>query len=132
MLIPPYRSSHRPIPLLQQLPNLRMVQLLTAGADEWAPHVPEHVILSTARGAHAAPVSEWVLSAILCLYRQWSALVRYQDQGVWAHRRVDVDTLAGKRVLIVGAGSIGTAVAEKFRPFGATPTHSWPTCRTAD
>lgn len=62
-----------------------MVQLLTAGTDEWAPHVPEHVILSTARGAHA-------------------------------------DTLAGKRVLIVGAGSIGTAVAEKRRPFGATPT----------
>jgi phosphoglycerate dehydrogenase-like enzyme len=122
VLIPPYRSSHRPIPLLKQLPHLRMVQLLSAGADEWAGDVPAHVTLSTAKGAHAGPVSEWVLSAILCLYRQWPALVRYQDSETWAHRRVDAETLAGKRVLIVGAGSIGTAVAERLGPFGASPT----------
>jgi phosphoglycerate dehydrogenase-like enzyme len=30
VLIPPYRGSHRPIPLLGQLPDLRMVQLLSA------------------------------------------------------------------------------------------------------
>jgi phosphoglycerate dehydrogenase-like enzyme len=122
VLIPPYRSSHRPIPLLKQLPKLRMVQLLSAGADEWAGDVPADVLLSTARGAHAGPVSEWVLSAILCLYRQWPALVRYQDQGVWAHRQVAADTLAGSRVLIIGAGSIGTAVARRLTAFDATPT----------
>lgn len=122
VLIPPYRSSHRPIPLLKQLPNLRMVQLLSAGADEWSSDVPAHVTLSTARGAHAGPVSEWVLSAILCLYRQWPALVRYQDGQTWAHRSVVADTLAGKRVLIIGAGSIGTAVAGRLDPFGATAT----------
>jgi phosphoglycerate dehydrogenase-like enzyme len=122
VLIPPYRSSHRPIPLLKQLPQLRMVQLLSAGADEWAGDVPADVLLSTARGAHARPVSEWVLSAILCLYRQWPALVRYQDQGVWSHRLVAADTLAGSRVLIIGAGSIGTAVARRLTAFDATPT----------
>lgn len=122
VLIPPYRSSHRPIPLLEQLPALRMVQLLSAGADEWAADIPPGVTLSTARGAHAGPVSEWVLSAILCLYRQWPALVHYQDGETWAHRRVDADTLAGKRALIIGAGSIGTAVADKLAPFGAEST----------
>lgn len=122
VLIPPYSRSHRPIPLLKQLPNLRMVQLLSAGSDEWAADVPAHVTLSTAKGAHAGPVSEWVLSAILCLYRQWPALVRYQDNETWAKRRVDADTLDGKRVLIVGAGHIGKAVAERLTPFGATVT----------
>lgn len=122
LLIPPYRSSHRPIPLLNQLQGLRMVQLLSAGADEWSEEVPAHVTLSTARGAHAGPVSEWVLSAILCLYRQWPALVRYQDSGTWAHRRVEADTLAGKRALVIGAGSIGAAVAARLASFGALAT----------
>jgi phosphoglycerate dehydrogenase-like enzyme len=122
VLIPPYRGSHRPIQLLQQLPELRMVQLLTAGVDEWAGHVPANVILSSARGAHAGPVSEWVLSAILTQLRQWPALVRFQDAETWAHRQFNAGTLAGKRALIVGAGSIGTAVARKLHAFDALTT----------
>lgn len=122
VLIPPYRSSHRPLPLLPQLPRLRAVQLLTAGADEWNADVPADVLLATARGAVAGPVSEWVLSAILTLYRQWPALVRFQDTQTWAHRRVDADTLTGKRVLVVGAGAIGSAVARRLPAFDATAT----------
>lgn len=123
VLIPLYSRSHRPIPLLKQLPNLGMVQLLSAGSDEWAADVPPHVTLATAKGAHAGPVSEWVLSAIRCLYRQWPALMRYQDHQTWAKRRVDADILDGKRALIVGAGHIGTAVAER-RPSEPQP-HWW-------
>lgn len=122
ILVPPYRSSHRPIPLMKQLPRLRMVQLLSAGADEWASDVPAPVTLASARGAHAGPVSEWILSAILALYRQWPDLVRYQDARTWAHRRVPLDTLAGKRVLVLGAGSIGNATASKLHAFDATST----------
>ncbi len=122
VLIPPYRGSHRPIGLLAQLPALRMVQLLSAGADEWQADVSADVLLSTARGAHARPVAEWVLSAILAQLRQWPALVRAQDEHVWAHRRFELDTLAGKRVLVLGAGAIGTAAAELVRAFGARPT----------
>ncbi|WP_236704068.1 NAD(P)-dependent oxidoreductase [Lentzea aerocolonigenes] len=122
LLMPPYRGSHRPLGLVEVLPNLRMVQLLSAGVDEWRPRVPKHVMVASARGAHAGPVSEWVLSAILTQLRQWPALVRFQDQHTWAHRKFDADTLAGKRVLIVGAGSIGMAVARKLDAFGAEPT----------
>uniref|UniRef100_UPI003F4993FB NAD(P)-dependent oxidoreductase n=1 Tax=Amycolatopsis sp. CA-290885 TaxID=3239925 RepID=UPI003F4993FB len=121
-LIPPYRSSHRPLRLLPQLPHLRLVQLLTAGADEYSGDVPAEVLLVNARGAVAGPVSEWILSAVLTLYRQWPALVRFQDARTWAHRRVAADTLVGKRVLIIGAGAIGTATAEKFTALGARPT----------
>ncbi|PPK65842.1 NAD(P)-dependent oxidoreductase [Actinokineospora auranticolor] len=122
VLIPPYRSSHRPIRLLPLLPNLRMVQLLSAGTDEWAPHVPYGITLSNAHGAHAGPVSEWILSAILTQYRQWPALVRFQDQAIWAHRKFHADTLAGTRVLIIGAGSIGMATARRLKAFEAVPT----------
>lgn len=122
LLMPPYRGSHRPLGLVELLPELRMVQLLSAGVDEWRPRVPKHVLVASARGAHAGPVSEWVLSAILTQLRQWPALVRFQDERTWAHRRFDADTLAGKRVLIVGAGSIGMAVARKLEAFEAEST----------
>jgi phosphoglycerate dehydrogenase-like enzyme len=106
-----------------------MVQLLSVGADEWSGDVPDDVILSSARGAHAGPVSEWVLSAILTQLRQWPALVRYQDAGTWAHRKVEADTLAAKRVLVVGAGSIGTATAGLLGALGAVATLVGSTAR---
>lgn len=122
LFMPPFRGSHRPLGLIEALPNLRMVQLLSAGVDEWRPRVPKHVTVASARGAHAGPVSEWVLSAILTQLRQWPALVRFQDQNTWAHRKFDADTLAGRRVLIVGAGSIGMAVVRKLEAFDAEVT----------
>ncbi|MFC0546628.1 NAD(P)-dependent oxidoreductase [Kutzneria chonburiensis] len=124
VFLPPYRGSERPFALVQQLPKLRLVQLLSAGVDEWSPHVPSGVMLANARGAHAGPVSEWILSAILTTYRRWPALIRYQDQHTWAHRLpgTDFETLRGKRALVLGAGAIGTAVARLLPPFGATAT----------
>jgi phosphoglycerate dehydrogenase-like enzyme len=124
VFLPPYRGSERPFPLVKQLPNLRLVQLLSAGVDEWKPHVPSGVMLANARGAHAGPVSEWILSAILTTYRRWPALIRYQDQHTWAHRLpgTDFETLRSKRVLVLGAGAIGTAVARLLPAFGATAT----------
>ncbi|NUT91243.1 MAG: phosphoglycerate dehydrogenase [Saccharothrix sp.] len=110
------------MPLIAQLSQLRMVQLLSAGVDEWVSHVPATITIASARGAHAGPVSEWVISAILTQMRQWPALVRFQDSETWAHRQFSADTLAGKSALIVGAGSIGKAVAARLSPFGTVST----------
>ncbi|GAA3012470.1 NAD(P)-dependent oxidoreductase [Actinokineospora diospyrosa] len=41
---------------------------------------------------------------------------------MWAHRKFNAETLAGRRVLIVGAGNIGKATAAKLAPFGAHVT----------
>ncbi|WP_228688261.1 NAD(P)-dependent oxidoreductase [Amycolatopsis keratiniphila] len=122
IFVPPYRGTNRPMALMEQLPNLAMVQITAAGTDEWVNAVPDGVVLAGARGAHAGPVSEWVLSAILAQLRQWPTLVRYQDKNTWAHRKFDADTLRGKRVLIVGAGSIGMATARLLDAFGANST----------
>ncbi|WP_233225719.1 NAD(P)-dependent oxidoreductase [Amycolatopsis sp. CA-126428] len=122
IFVAPYRGTNRPMALMAQMPNLRMVQITAAGTDEWANEVPDGVVLAGARGAHAGPVSEWVLSAALTQYRQWPALVRFQDEHTWAHRKFAADTLRGKRALIVGAGSIGSAVARLFTAFGTEST----------
>ncbi|MFC3449846.1 NAD(P)-dependent oxidoreductase [Amycolatopsis speibonae] len=130
IFVPPYRGTNRPMALMDQLANLKMVQITAAGTDEWVNEVPEGVVLAGARGAHAGPVSEWVLSAILAQLRHWPTLVRYQDKSTWAHRKFDADTLRGKRVLIVGAGSIGKATARLLDAFGAKSTLVASTARS--
>ena len=92
ILVPPYSGSHRPIRLLPQLQNLRLVQLLSAGVDEWAMDVPAGVLLASATPAHAAAVAEWALSVILAIYRQWPNLTRHQDRHVLLGFPVDPDS----------------------------------------
>ena len=50
ILVPPYRGTNRPMALMAQMPNLRMVQITAAGTDEWANDVPDGVVLAGVRG----------------------------------------------------------------------------------
>lgn len=106
-------------PLLDALSapgRLRVIQTLSAGVDWLVGRVPEGVMVCNARGVYDGPLAEWVVGAILAFQR---GLVRARDAQ--ARREWDSfepDELAGRRVVILGFGSIGTAVAERMRPFG--------------
>ncbi len=111
VLVAPYHRARRAISVLQRHPEIRHVQLLSSGRDRWTPHLRPGVSLGTASGAHAGPVSEWVLSAVLLLLRRWPELLRHQAAERWAHDTGAADTLSGKHALVIGAGAIGTATA---------------------
>ncbi|MFI6758949.1 2-hydroxyacid dehydrogenase [Micromonospora sp. NPDC050417] len=116
--------------LLPRLHDLRVIQLPSAGADAWIRVLPPTVTLCDARSVHDSSTAEWVVGAILAQLRRFPALVRAQQRHEWAHREVaPTDELYGKRVLIVGAGSIGTAVAARLAPFGVTLTLAARTAR---
>ncbi len=105
---------------LAAMPALQVIQLVSAGADVWVGHVPDGVTLCDGRGVHGGSTSEWVLTAILAVLREFPRFVLAQQQRRW-----DPDTtdeLAGKRVLIVGAGDLGMNVARRVRAFDAEPT----------
>jgi phosphoglycerate dehydrogenase-like enzyme len=59
-----------------------------------------------------------VVTAILVSVREFPRFTLTQTAHRWEH--VETDTLAGKRVLIVGAGDIGEAVCRRLEPFGVT------------
>jgi phosphoglycerate dehydrogenase-like enzyme len=94
--------------------TLRVMQLLTAGVDSWLGRVPPGVTLCDARGAHSSSTAEWAVAAILAFVREFPYFARAQARGEWAYR--GTGELAGKRVLVVGAGSIGEAVAARLLP----------------
>ncbi|HEX4107717.1 MAG TPA: 2-hydroxyacid dehydrogenase [Solirubrobacteraceae bacterium] len=100
------------------LPRLRLVQTLSAGVDRYAGRIPAGVTLARGGGVHDIAVSEWVLAVILASNR---CLPEHRDDQ-HAHRwerMYEARELQDARVLIVGAGAIGQAVAERLGPFGS-------------
>jgi phosphoglycerate dehydrogenase-like enzyme len=116
---PPFQSRGT-VRLLDKMPGLRVVQLLSAGADAWVGRVAPDVVLCDARGVHDSSTSEWTLTAVLAYLRRFPRFDRAQERHEWGF--APTDELSGKRVLIVGAGSIGTAVARRLEPFEVTVT----------
>ncbi|WP_327005907.1 2-hydroxyacid dehydrogenase [Dactylosporangium sp. NBC_01737] len=116
--VPPFLAPPDVVDLAAAMPGLRVVQLMSAGADRWAGRLRDGVQLCDASGVHDSSTSEWVLTAILSCLRDFPHFVRSGRQ--WAYRQTD--ELAGKRVLIVGAGSIGAAVTARLAPFEVTVT----------
>ncbi|WP_431936632.1 2-hydroxyacid dehydrogenase [Micromonospora sp. RP3T] len=116
--VPPFLAGPDTGALLADLPDVEVVQLLSAGADAWAGRMPAGVTLCDARGVHDSATAEWVVGAILSTLRGFAPLARAQARREWAYDEVaPTDELAGKRVLIVGAGSIGAAVRARLAPF---------------
>jgi phosphoglycerate dehydrogenase-like enzyme len=111
--VPPSR-----MPVLAALPRLRLIQLMSAGAEQAIPFVPPGVTLCSARGAHDPAVAEWVMTVILAQLRKLPRFVIAQRDGAWDPARGE--PLAGRTALIVGYGSIGEAVERLLTPFGVT------------
>jgi phosphoglycerate dehydrogenase-like enzyme len=111
--VPPSR-----MPVLAKLPRLRLIQLMSAGAENITSFVPPGVTLCNARGAHDPAVAEWIAAVILAQVRQLPRFMAAQQAGTWDPVRSE--SLAGQTVLIVGYGSIGEAVERKLAPFDVT------------
>ena len=127
---PPFSAAVRATDVLPKLTGLRVVQLLSAGADNWVGHVPPGVQLCDARGVHDAAVAEWVLGAVIGSLRQFPAYARAQQRREWAPNGVTpTPELTGKRVLVIGAGSIGRALERRLAPFDVTVTRVARTAR---
>ena len=97
------------------LPNLRLVQTLNAGYEQWLPLLPDGVMLSNGRGAHGGSSAEWVVAALLTIYRELETFAKHQSERVW--RPKETETLIGKRVVVLGAGDLAVNLAARLTPF---------------
>ena len=105
---------------LEQLPRLRMIQLFSSGRDAWTGFAPDGVVVSGADHIHGGPVAEWVVAQLLVHYRDLEGYRARQRSHTWERRWTG--TLAGKNVLVLGAGDIGENVVRRLEPFGAVVT----------
>ncbi len=118
--VPQYLSQDGLEEQIAALPKLEVVQLTTAGADAFVGRLPEGVLLCDARGVHGGSTSEWVLTAVLASLRNFPEFVRFQERKHWEQKYTG--ELAGKRVLVIGAGDVGESIRRRILPFDATVT----------
>jgi phosphoglycerate dehydrogenase-like enzyme len=121
LIVPAARTRE---PLLELLDEgggrLRAIQTTSAGVDWLMGRVPDHIGVYNARGVFDVPLAEWVLGAILAMQRGLVESRDAQARHEWAS--IEPPELSGRRVVILGLGSIGTAIADRLRPFGVAMT----------
>ena len=120
-----YTSFAIPLPLPEQAPQLRWVQLYSAGPDPILDHAlfQTQVIFTTASGVHAINMAEYVLAMILAWFRRFPRMLEWQQRGQWpsSSERSSLfvpEELSGKTIGIVGYGSIGRQIARLASAFG--------------
>ena len=106
-------------PRIADFVNLRYIQVVSAGIDL----VPmdevrrRGITLKNARGVYSEPMAEHAVWSVLTLYRQKAYYMEKQAEHEWKKLRF-IPELAGKTVCVIGCGSVGTAVAERFGGMG--------------
>ncbi len=105
---------------IQNAPMLKWVQMTWAGTDKYTnyPGFPENVLLTNATGAFGVVISEYVIGAVLTMYRRFPQYWKNMEKHVWKDMGSE-RCICGKRVLILGTGNIGTETAKRFKAFGA-------------
>ena len=99
--------------------NLKYIQLTAAGMDR----VPldrirsRGIELHNAAGVYSVPMAEFALWSVLELYKQGRFFSENQKLRRWEKHR-NLRELAGRTVLILGCGSVGSECARRFSAFG--------------
>jgi phosphoglycerate dehydrogenase-like enzyme len=77
----------------------------------------EQILLTSANGVHAYPISETIIGLMLALTRKIATYVKQQQSKVWHHAQINLEMHA-KTVGIVGVGAIGKETAKIAKAFG--------------
>jgi len=115
VVVPHYFFDPAGFTRLHDLPRLSFVQLPSAGYEHVLPHLPAGVALGNGRGIHDDETAELAIALVLASLRGLDECVRQQADGVWATRMRP--SLADRRVMVLGHGSVGSAIVARLEPF---------------
>lgn len=104
---------------IEKFTNLKYIQLTSAGFDRVPmDYVKEHgITIHNARGVYSVPMAEFAVAGVLSLYKQLRFFADGQKNHRWEKHRGLLE-LFGKKVCIIGCGSVGTECAKRFQAFG--------------
>jgi phosphoglycerate dehydrogenase-like enzyme len=118
----PYLKGEEVLDQVGEMSRLKVIQTLTAGVENFLPHVPDGVILCNAAGVHDASTAELAVALALASGRHLDHYALNQPSGIWEELRIGI-SLADQRVLIIGYGHIGAAIERRLAGFEPVPVH---------
>jgi phosphoglycerate dehydrogenase-like enzyme len=106
--------------------SLRWVHSAAAGvgAALFPEMIASDVVLTNSAGIYGKPIAQHVLGGVLHFLRSFDIAIELQREGHWDKQpfvgdESRVRELADCRVLVIGAGGLGSAIAEAMAHFGA-------------
>ena len=106
-----------PVDIVSRAPNLRWVQSLGAGADQFGPcrFADAGVTLTSSSGANAVGIAEFAVARMLEHYKKFPLIRERQIERHW--EPIFGAELAGKTLGLIGYGAITSAVGKRARAF---------------
>lgn len=104
------------------IPNTHFIQFISAGTNHVAKHpiyTDSKIPLCSANGVHGPQIAEWVIMMDLVHNHRFPLLYNNQKQMHWNQRAgMEIADRVGKKVGILGYGSIGRQVARVAKAMG--------------
>lgn len=114
IVVPPYMSMSRVLSRLEGV-DVGLVQGQSIGYEGVAELLPDGMVFANAASVHETSTAELAVALTLAAQRHLPEYVRAQAQGRWA---ADFAlSLADRRVLLLGYGGVGRAIAARLAPF---------------
>jgi len=112
--------------------RLRWVHSCSAGVERllFPGLVESDVVLTNSRGVYDLPMAEYAVALMLAAAKGLPETLARQREHEWKFRYTE--TLAGKRLVVVGPGSIGRAVASHAGALGMRTSAVGRSRRSAD
>lgn len=114
MVVPPYMSMAQVLERLDGV-EVGLVQGQSIGFEGVADILPEGLRFANASSVHEASTAELAVALTLAAQRGIPSFVRAQERGEWLP--AFADSLADRRVLLLGYGGVGKAIAARLAGF---------------
>ena len=103
------------------LPAMRLFQLTSAGYDgvPITEYKKRGVAVANAGAVYNAPIAETVVLAVLLMAKKLHKNPNNRHIKLLRHYDTTITEIVGKRVLVLGTGNLGTAIASRLQAFEA-------------
>ena len=100
-------------------PNLKWIHVISAGVEHLHPFdwMFDGLVLTNSSGAHVKKAGEYGLMSILMLQNHMTKIITNQKNKKFVS--LFSNPIAGKTIVLVGTGSLGSSMAKLVAPLGA-------------